>query len=296
MHVNYGCLNGAKFSLVYHMCSVLSYSYSVIFFVFNFSSYLYSVLSYLYSVNLLYIHSVLSNLHSVNYIQSSYIYSVPSYLYLVSLYIFSLILHVFSRILFIYIQSSNIHSVKLYIFSPILYYMYSVSSYIFSLILFMFSQLICIHSYLICIQFRRSRPEVFCKKGVLRNFAKFTGKHLCQGLFLNRVAGLSPATLLKQRLCHRCFPVNFAKFLRTNTSGGCFCQFTFIFCEHVQGAVRHVENLIKIYSFLKESEFMSCRIIFHKEIKQTKILSKRDIFALVLFLYYSNDLVFGSTS
>ena len=28
------------------------------------------------------------------------------------------------------------------------------------------------------IQNRSSRPEVFCKKGVLRNFAKFTGKHL----------------------------------------------------------------------------------------------------------------------
>ena len=29
----------------------------------------------------------------------------------------------------------------------------------------------------------RSRPKVFYKKGVLRNFAKFTGKHLCQRLF-----------------------------------------------------------------------------------------------------------------
>ena len=37
---------------------------------------------------------------------------------------------------------------------------------------------------------RRSRPEVFCKKGVLRNFTKFTGKHLCQSLFFNKVAGL----------------------------------------------------------------------------------------------------------
>ena len=26
---------------------------------------------------------------------------------------------------------------------------------------------------------RSSRPEVFCKKGVLRNFAKFTEKHRC---------------------------------------------------------------------------------------------------------------------
>ena len=31
---------------------------------------------------------------------------------------------------------------------------------------------------------RSSRPEVFCKKGVLRNSTKFTGKHLCQSLFL----------------------------------------------------------------------------------------------------------------
>ena len=37
---------------------------------------------------------------------------------------------------------------------------------------------------------RSSLPEVFCDKGVLRNFAKFTGKHLCQSLFIYKVAGL----------------------------------------------------------------------------------------------------------
>ena len=62
---------------------------------------------------------------------------------------------------------------------------------------------------------RSSRPKVFCKKGVLRNFTKFTGKHLCQSLFFNNVAGLRPATLLKKGLWRRCFPVNFVKFLRT---------------------------------------------------------------------------------
>ena len=41
---------------------------------------------------------------------------------------------------------------------------------------------------------RSSRPEVFCKKGVLGNFAKSTGKHLCQSLFLSKVADLRPAT------------------------------------------------------------------------------------------------------
>ena len=56
---------------------------------------------------------------------------------------------------------------------------------------------------------------VFCKKGVLKYFAKFTGKHLCQSLFFNNVAGLRPVTLLKKRFWHRCFPVYFAKILRT---------------------------------------------------------------------------------
>ena len=54
------------------------------------------------------------------------------------------------------------------------------------------------------------------KKDVLVNFAKLTGNHLCQSLFFNKVAGLRPATLLKKRLWHSCFPVNFAKFLRTS--------------------------------------------------------------------------------
>ena len=36
---------------------------------------------------------------------------------------------------------------------------------------------------------RNSRPEVFCKKSVFRNSAKFRGKNLCQGLFFNKVAG-----------------------------------------------------------------------------------------------------------
>ena len=33
--------------------------------------------------------------------------------------------------------------------------------------------------------------------------------------FFNKVAGLKPATLLKKRLWHSCFPVKFAKFPRT---------------------------------------------------------------------------------
>ena len=48
-------------------------------------------------------------------------------------------------------------------------------------------------------------PEVFVRNGVLRNFTKFTWKHLCQRLFFNKVADLKPATLLKKRLWHNIF-------------------------------------------------------------------------------------------
>ena len=51
--------------------------------------------------------------------------------------------------------------------------------------------------------FKNSHPEVFCVKDVVRNFTKFTTKHLRQSFLFNKVAGV------------------FYK----NTSGGCFCIF-----------------------------------------------------------------------
>ena len=69
---------------------------------------------------------------------------------------------------------------------------------------------------------------MFFKKGVLANVA---GKYLRQSLIFNKVAGLRPTTLLKKRLRYRCFPLNFAKFLRTpflyNTSGRLLLKVSF---------------------------------------------------------------------
>ena len=39
--------------------------------------------------------------------------------------------------------------------------------------------------------YRSSGPEVFFKTTVLRNFGKFTGKHLSQSLYFNKVPGLA---------------------------------------------------------------------------------------------------------
>ena len=64
------------------------------------------------------------------------------------------------------------------------------------------------------------------KKDVLKTFVKFTGKHLCQSLFFNKVAGL------KKRLWKRYFHVNFAKFLRTP-----------FFTEHLGMTASEVSNL-----------------------------------------------------
>ena len=47
---------------------------------------------------------------------------------------------------------------------------------------------------------RSSRLEVFCKKVVLKHFAKFRGKHRCQSPFFWKIAG----RLLQKRDCRTC--------------------------------------------------------------------------------------------
>ena len=44
--------------------------------------------------------------------------------------------------------------------------------------------------------FEAATGDVLLKKGVLKNFAKLTGKHLCQNLIFNKVVGLRPANVI----------------------------------------------------------------------------------------------------
>ena len=71
---------------------------------------------------------------------------------------------------------------------------------------------------------RSSRSEVFCKRDALRNFAKFTGKHLRQSLFLNKVAIILtlifswPATLLKKETLAQVLPCEFCEIFKNTFS------------------------------------------------------------------------------
>ena len=59
-------------------------------------------------------------------------------------------------------------------------------------------------------------PDVFHVKGVLKNFANFTEKHLCWSECLfNKETGLKACNFIKKRLQHSCSPVKSTKLLRT---------------------------------------------------------------------------------
>ena len=80
------------------------------------------------------------------------------------------------------------------------------------------------HCKKICVSLYRSyRLGVFCKKCALKAF-QILQKSTCVGV-----------SLLKKRLQCRCFPVSFAKFLRTsfsqNISGGCFCKICWLVAQ-----------------------------------------------------------------
>ena len=68
-----------------------------------------------------------------------------------------------------------------------------------------------------CIFQKQPFPDVL-QNDVLKTFAIFTRKHLCQGLFLIKLQAFN-----KNRLQHKCFPAIITRFLRT-----------LVFAEHLR--------------------------------------------------------------
>ena len=77
------------------------------------------------------------------------------------------------------------------------------------------------------------------RKVVIRNFEKFTRKHLCQSLFFDKVAGW-----------HRCFPMNFAKFLRIPFFTK-HLMATYSACSSFSLEKSSLTNMLLLFSFLQ---------------------------------------------
>ena len=63
---------------------------------------------------------------------------------------------------------------------------------------------------------RSSHQRCSIKKLVLKNFRKFTGKHLCWSIFLINEEGLKACNFIKKRLQHRYFLLNFCDIFKNN--------------------------------------------------------------------------------
>ena len=113
----------------------------------------------------------------------------------------------------------------------------------------------CYHRSL-CYYWQKQPPEVFYEKVVLKKFAKVTGKHMYQSVYFNKVAG-SACNLIKKRFWQRCFPVNFAKFLRIpflqNTSARLLLYWTQLFCLFS-------DQIMLLFSTLCRSSYWRCFI------------------------------------
>ena len=94
-------------------------------------------------------------------------------------------------------------------------------------------------------EYQKQPPEVLY---VLKNFAKFTGKQLCQSLVFNKVA----CNFIKKRFWHGCFPVNFAKRLRApflqNTSGRLLLEYVRLHLHIHVGYTKQPQSISEILS------------------------------------------------
>ena len=143
---------------------------------------------------------------------------------------------------------------------------------------------------------RSSRPNLFCKKGVPKKFAEFTGKYLSEPLFL-KSCSLRPQTMLWRLLrssdpevfCKKGVFKNFAKFIGKHLPQSLLMTCNFIkkatlaqvfsceFCkilpehfltEHLQATVSYFYEDIKVLGTAGDHPFsiqkhFSIKLLFH---------------------------------
>ena len=74
---------------------------------------------------------------------------------------------------------------------------------------------------------RKSRPLVFCKKGVLTNLRKFIRKHLHGSIAFNEVADIQYSTLSKKEILAQVFTYEFCENPQNTFLTECFCTTPF---------------------------------------------------------------------
>ena len=88
------------------------------------------------------------------------------------------------------------------------------------------------YAYITCLWFRGSHRRCSVRKGVVRDFAKVTGKHLCQSLVFNKVAGL--AQVLEQVISCDFWEISkntfFTEHIRVSASGWLYGKIMLIKC------------------------------------------------------------------
>ena len=73
------------------------------------------------------------------------------------------------------------------------------------------------YSNIFYLQLRSSRQRCSVRKGVLRNFAKSTGKHFCQNLFFNKVPGQPSCNFINKETLEQVFSCEFCQIPKIRT-------------------------------------------------------------------------------
>ena len=99
--------------------------------------------------------------------------------------------------------------------------------------------------------FRSSCLQTFCKIVVPKNFEKFTGKHLCQSLFLmNLQHGCLQIFFKKEKTLAQVFPCEFWETLRLPFFYNTSRQLLLIFVKIAMQYTRDFSNLAKVLRML----------------------------------------------
>ena len=113
----------------------------------------------------------------------------------------------------------------------------------------------------IFVKFRNSHRRCSIKKGVFKNFSKFTGKHLCQSLFFNEVFLIkNQVQMFSCEFCQISKYIFFTEHLLTTAPGGLV-----------------VKHEIKNFNPIKQSQVLisSMRLIYSYENKLISYVGTR---------------------